>query len=229
MKNPKVLVKNEVPRSIRAQLFPLFETGAKAYYEIINTNKEFINSVFLNNIKGNLFNYLIFRQFEPDMINNNFPFKFEAKTVNNFKYRSLNLVRPNSIINIGKAFDKDSLPNRSLYRRKLCKHNNFREKNLLFAINNDNKLCLKSSPYYMFLTYGYNYKKFELEFVNLVIPDKKMKDFIYKIDIKSEYALHRTLKISREEKRETEKKIAFLKEDVIKQFNIFKGIDGHEN
>lgn len=215
--NAEQLIKKELPIKVRSQFYPFFESGFRVYNEIVSSNRTFFDSTFIPNIKGRLLTFLIFRQFEPDMISNNFPFKTEAKIVNNFKYKSLNLIKDNVIINVCKAPDKDSLPNKAKYKLKNCRMNRFKNKILLFDIDSNNRLTIKKEPYYVFLTYGYD--KNNISFVNLMVPNSKMTTCLKNIDLKSELKLH-TFKGA--DKKDTEKRLATLKEEAIKNLTILK-------
>ncbi|QNB45830.1 hypothetical protein BR63_05585 [Thermanaerosceptrum fracticalcis] len=221
--NADELIKKELPRSIRAQLYPFFLSGARAFHEVIQSNSTLFTSTFLTNIKGWLFNYLIFRQFEEDMLSENFPFKVQAVKVNNFNYKSLNLVRQNVIINIGKAKDKDALPNRSWYRVKQCRKNKFKAKQLFYDTNTKNNLIVKPEPYYLFLTYGT--RNNDIEFVNLLVPNENMTGYLKKIELGSEFSLIKNNDILIQQ---AEKRITSLKADVLKQLNLLKG-EGNES
>jgi hypothetical protein len=216
----KELIERELPRNVRSQLYPFFETGVKAYLELVNENRKFFESDFASNIKGWLLNYLIFRQFEGDMVNQNFPFIAQPVKVNRFRYFALNLLHNNVIINVARAATEDSLPNPSKYRERNCKLNRFNAKQLFCDPGNDNELTVKNEPYYMFLTY--RVRNNEVDFVSLIVPNSDMTNCLEKVNLKSELSLYQ---IDSEPIHE-EKKIIKLKTEVIQslhQLNLSKG------
>lgn len=215
--NAKELIRYETPKAIRGQLYPFFENGFRSYQELINDNKAFFDSDFISNIKGRLLSFLVFRQFEKEMLGKKFPFIPEAKTVNNFNYKSLNLLRNNIIINVCRAPDSNSLPNRSKYRLKHCKLNKFNEKNLFYFVDKKNEMNFKKEPYYMFLTYGYDKK--DISFVNLLVPDAKMTSILEKIELQSEMFVYKTDEVK---KRETEKILTSLKAEALQKLTLIR-------
>ena len=219
-KDANELMDNEMPRSIRIQLFPFFLSGIEAYRQIVEGNSGFFNSVFAANIRGPLLNYLIFRQFETDMTTKNFPFKTESRNVNNFYYKSLSLLKGDVIVNVGKAYSTDGLPNRAIYRKKYCRLNLFREKNQLFDISEHNDLVIRKEPYCMFLTYGI--RNGAIDFVNLIVPNTKMTGYLAKKDLKAECLYVAPKQVYSED---VEKRVSALKEDVQKQLDSFKNIN----
>lgn len=218
--NASELVKKELPRSVRSQLYPFFLSGVIAFQEVVNSTFVLFQSEFMSNIKGRLLNYMICRQFEPDMISESFPFTPKAERVNNFNYKTLNLLRGNVIINVAKASDKNSLPGRSKYRLENCRLNKFSQKQLFYNIKSK-KLIVTNEPYYMFLTYGFK-NSHEIDFVNLMVPNAGMTGILKKVDLISEFSLY-TQDVPQEE---VEKRITSLKNDVIRKLNIKLRSDG---
>jgi hypothetical protein len=212
------LIESEMPRSTRIKIYPFFESGLQAYRDILKTNELFFNSAFATNIKGHLLNYMIFRQFEPDMISQQFLLKAEARRVNNFYYNSLNLLKDGLIINVGKTYGRDKLPNRSRYRKKYCRLNKFREKHLFFDINSENELVQKNEPYFMLLTYGLD--RGEIEYVNLMVPNDLMTGYHKSIDLKAECLYEQPELLHNEE---MEKRMTALKTDTIQKLKLLKG------
>lgn len=214
------LLQSELPIGAQAQLYPIFESGARAYRELLSENLCLFNSVFFNNLRGQLFSYLIFRQFNPDMISQNFFFQVEAKKVNNFNYRALNLVGENLIVNVCRTIDSNSLPTKSKYRKTKCKLNKFNEKGLCLRCIND-QLTVKNEPYYAFLTYGH--KRGVLEFANIIIPNYSMTEILAKIDLKSELHLYK----SQIHNSYEEEKVTTLKKETLEMLSLFKRNEGN--
>lgn len=209
--NANELVTKELPRSVRSQLYPFFHSGVIAYQEVVN-NSILFRSEFMSNLKGRLLNYMIFRQFEPDMVSSTFPFKTNVEKVNNFNYKTLNLSRGNIIINVAKANDKNSLPSRSKYRLKKCNLNKFYQKQLFCQVKTK-EMVVTNEPYYAFLTYGF--RNNEIDFVNLVVPNDRMTGILKKVDLMSEFSLYK----SEVPQEEIEKRITSLNQHVIEELN----------
>ena len=216
--NAKELLDSEMPRSERRIFYPIFVSGIQAYKDVIDSNKKFFKSYFAANIKGPLLNYMIFRQFEPDFTSAHFPFKLEARRVNNFQYKALNLVKKGLIINTGKAYDTELLPNRSEYRKKYCQLNRFNEKHLFYDIEENNDLVVRQEAYFMLLTYGF--KKGEIEFVNLFVPNESMTGYLEKIDLKAECLYYEPELLHSDE---MEKRMTALKTDVLHKLELVEG------
>jgi len=163
---------------------------------------------------------MIYRQFEPDMLSETFPFTPKPERVNNFNYKTLNLLRRNVIINVAKAKDKNSLPRKSKYKLENCRLNNFSQKQLFYNVKSK-KLIVTNEPYYLFLTYGVK-DDYEIDFVNLIVPNAGMTSILKNIDLMSEFALY-TQDVPQEE---VEKRITSLKNDVVRKLNIKLKSDG---
>lgn len=211
------LLDSEMPRSLRTYFYPIFVSGMQAYKDVIESNKTFFSSSFAANIKGPLLNYMIFRQFEPDFTSAHFPFKLQARKVNNFHYKALNLVREGLIINAGKAYNSELLPNRSGYRKKYCRLNRFNEKHLFFDIE-ENEMVVKHEPYFMLLTYGLN--KGEIDFVNLLVPNASMTGYLKKVDLKAECLYFEPQLLHNEE---MEKRMTALRTDALHKLKLVEG------
>ena len=201
----------EVPKEVRSVLYPMFLRGTKAFEELINEEAFMFNSTFLNNCKGQLRTFLIFRQFDADLLSSNFPFSVVPKEVNHCRYTTLNLQRGNVLINVAKEAKQTRLPSRSKFRLDACKTNNFRQNTLFFDENGQ----VQEEPYYLLLTYGYRYGS--LNFVDLVVPDVNMRDVLAVRSLKSEYVMQPK---SLEEKELEEELLVKLKYDAIEQLKV---------
>ncbi|KUO58391.1 MAG: hypothetical protein APF84_13220 [Gracilibacter sp. BRH_c7a] len=210
-KNAKEMLESELPRSVTSHLYPIFNRGIAAYNSILNMEGGTFQSVFLHNIKGPLLNYMIFRQFEPDMLNDTFPFTPFPQKVNSFNYSALNLLHNNVKINVGKSLNSD-LPNRSKYRRTACEVNRFPDDDLFYGTSGQyDQLFENNEPYYVFLTF--NLKGTELDFVNLVVPNWNMTKCLAQVELKKELRLYIP---SEEEKKTDEKVVTSLKTEFMK-------------
>lgn len=198
----------EVPKEVRSVLYPMILRGTKAFEELINEEAFMFNSTFLNNCKGQLRTFLIFRQFDADLLSPKFPFTVVPEEVNHCRYTSLNLRRGNVMINVAKEARQTHLPSRSKFRLELCKTNNFRQNTLFFDENGR----VQEEPYYLLLTYGYRYGG--LDFVDLVVPDINMRDILAVRSLKSEYVMQPK---SLEEREVEEELLVKLKYDAIEQ------------
>ncbi|MHB1652320.1 MAG: hypothetical protein ACYCVD_07560 [Desulfitobacteriaceae bacterium] len=213
----KELVDTELPRTIRAQLYPIFIRGLKAYRDILNMQGGTFQSVFIHNIKGWLLNYMIFRQFEADMLSSAFPFVPEPVKVNSFKYTSLNLRSGNLRLNVGKAFDNNSFPNPSKYRRKSCYRNRFPSDDLFTGTTDPyyDQLFESEAPYYAFLTF--NIKNDDMDFLNIMVPNWNMKRCLTYLNLRNELSL---VKTEHTEESQNEKIITSLKDGFIKNIPL---------
>lgn len=223
-KNARELVETELPRAVRSQLFPIFERGVQAYREILSMPGGTFKSIFLHNIKGWMLNFMIFRQFEPDLLSSTFPFISTTEKVNSFEYRALNLLHGNVKINAGKAATLDSFPNRSNYRREYCQRNRFPDDDLFSETDPFyDQLFLSDQPYYLFLTFNVNVQNNKLDFVNLMVPDCNMKKSLFNINLMNEFSLR---KKDDTDKKTDEKIVATLKNEFLQNLPI-KG-EGNE-
>lgn len=213
------LIENETPIRVRSQLYPYFQTGLTAFKELVQENEKIFQSDFFHNIRGWVLNYMMFRQFESDMLSKTFPFIPLSKKVNNFNYKTLNLISDNLIINVAKSIAPRTLPNRSQYRRRYCRLNEFNKHSLYFAVDPSNQLVVKNEPYFMFLTYGVT--KNEIQFVDLVVPNHSMRECLAIRSLKDELSVYTSE--SMEETVTSEKKVAILKNDVLEKLKLIKG------
>lgn len=218
-KNANELIEEEVPRAIRAKIYPYFQSGLQAYKEILNEEKELFSSAFFSNLKGWLLNFMMFRQFELDMISNTFPFIASPIKVNSFNYQGLNLLHNNIIINVGRSINKDNLPNRSTYRRNYSKKNRFPDQDLFYGISRSyNSFFELNEPYFAVITYGV--KQGDLEFINLMVPNWNMTESLATIDLMKEFSLFES---TNNEIVTLEKNQTSIKDEFKKKLHLVKG------
>lgn len=176
---------NLVPVDIRQKLYEVLYIGISAYNSLLKDNLEITKSKFFGNVKTRLLTFVLYRQFEDDMISKKFPFKVDIKQVNNFGYNSLVLYNKRVKISIAKTLDNMSLPNRSKYRIKECK-NNFRHETQL-CFNFEEPSIKKYEDALTYFIVGFGLKDGVIEHLNLLLPDTSMRYTIANIDIEKEY------------------------------------------
>lgn len=215
-KSAKELVEYEMPKSVRSQLLPIFLRGISAYKQILNMQGGTFQSIFIHNIRGALLNFMIFRQFEADMLSSSFPFVPMPEKVNSFKYTALNLLHNNVKINVGKSFNSESFPNNSKYRRNFSERNRFPEDDLFYGLDRAyDQLFVNDDPYYTFLTF--NLKNDELDYLNLMIPNWNMTRPLFNLNLKNEISL---VSVTEEAKVHDEKIITHLKDEFLKNLPL---------
>lgn len=211
-KTAKAFIESELPIKDRIKLFPIFSAGIKAYNDIISSDYDFFKSEYSTNIYGVLKTFVIYRQFDSDMLSEKFPFKCEPMVVNSFKYTVPELIKGEGIFLIARAKNARVLPKPSQYKLKYCKNNAFRSMQLKMDIDDNKDLTVGQEKYLAFITYGI--KNSQLDFINIVVPDSKMEECLYQVDLKHEFEMYSNN--IEEDKDEEEQIIATLKEKWVK-------------
>ncbi|WP_085829378.1 hypothetical protein [Clostridium massiliodielmoense] len=186
-KTGKQFIENNIDVKSRIKLFPIIKAGIEAYKDIISSDRKLFDSKYSKDIRGHLKNFVIYRQFDEDMLSKSFPFKCEALEVNNFGYTVPKLEKDKGIILISRQSIEGSLPSKSKYKLKYSENNNFERKQLRFNLDKLPEIA-PDEKYLAFLTYGM--KDGDLEFLHLMVPDKDMNECIYDLDIQHEYNLY---------------------------------------
>lgn len=208
----KTFIESELPIKDRIKLFPIFSAGIKAYNDIISSDYDFFKSKYSANIYGDLKTFVIYRQFDSDMLSDKFPFKCTAKVVNSFKYTVPELSKGKGVFLIGRTKKAEILPKSSQYKLKYCKNNTFQGMQLKIDIDDNKELSVGEGQYLAFITYGI--KNSDLNFINIVVPDNKMEECLYCVDLKNEFEMYSN---NVEEDREQEEQIiATLKDKWVK-------------
>lgn len=208
-KTAKEFIENEIPVKVRINLCPIFQAGIKAYNDIISSDYDLFKSDYGSNIYGQLKTFVIYRQFEKDMLSEKFPFDCDAQKVNGFKYKVPKLVRGNGMFLVCRAQKAGVLPKESKYKKEYCRKNMFECRQLKIDLDSKKMPIISSEKYLAFITYGI--KNNELEFVNLVVPDKDMKECLYYIDLKHEFDMY--LRNINNDQQQEETRIASLKKE----------------
>lgn len=186
-KTGKEFIDTDIKIGTRLKLFPIMKAGIESYKDIISSDRKLFNSSYSKDIRGHLKNFVIYRQFDQDMLSKNFPFKCEPLSVNSFGYTVPKLENGKGIVLIARVKKEGSLPTKSKYKLKYAQNNNFKAKQLKFDIDKDLK-AVSDGKYLSFLTYGV--KNNELDFLHLIVPDKDMNECVYDLNIKHEYDMY---------------------------------------
>lgn len=196
---------NMIDETTRASIYQMIYIGVTAYNRFISENAELQKSKFLSNIKSRLLTFLIYRQFDEDMISKSFPLEVKIQKVNMFGYNSLMLCNKKVKVSLAKTKNKFSLPNKSKYRLEHCKDNLGIETQLKFNLDNESE---KLIPAQIYVIIGFKIINDQLEYLNLIVPDASMETSIVNINLIDEY--RKVINNSKEEP-EIEEQIATIK------------------
>lgn len=209
------LLEGEFPIAVRRYLYPIFERGEIAFNEIMED--PLYQSSFSANISGWLSNFLVCRQFEPDMLDSGFPLEVEIRRVNNFNYKALFLHSKHAMVNVAKGSSmKNAFPGRSKYRLRACQNNNILQNTLFWDFEDGGKIV--EDKYFLLLTYHMKMK--ELAYVNLMVPDVNMVESLKTYNLKSEIHVYPQNKV------EDEPIITGIKEEALEALKQKKKLGG---
>lgn len=198
---------NMIDTKTRAKIYQMMYIGITAYNRFIKENVELQKSKFLINIKSRLLTFLIYRQFDEDMISKSFPLEVNIQKVNKFGYNALMLCNDKVKISLAKTQNKFSLPNKSNYRLMQCKDNLGIETQLKFNLDNDSKELIPA-PIYVII--GFKIINNQLEYLNFIVPDTTMKNSIVNINLLAEY---KKVILDSKEEPEIEEQITTIKKE----------------
>ncbi|WP_443660582.1 hypothetical protein [Clostridium algidicarnis] len=202
---------NLVPTGMRQKLYEVVYIGISAYNGLLQDNPEITKSKFFPNVKTRLLTFVVYRQFEDDMVSKEFPFKVDINQVNNFGYNTLTLTTKKIRISLAKTLNNKSLPNRSKYRIKECKNNFKHGTQLCFSFEEFGTNKYEDAPTYFII--GFGIKNGEVDHLNLLLPDAIMEDPIANIDLKREYC---EWIMGAKEESHIERQIIKVKEEAVK-------------
>ncbi|SET54924.1 hypothetical protein SAMN05660297_02727 [Natronincola peptidivorans] len=187
-KTPKDLIKKELSLSARNQLYPIIQMGDLVYRDIISGQEQLFSSKVFAPLLSRIRTSAIHCQLDLNMVPTNFPFKCQMKKVNQFKLYIPELTIGNLILHIAPAYDRDSLPSFAKYKQNYSNYNTFDEKQIVFDYQEDpfGIQSIKDDIYYGIVTFG---GKYNLEFVNLIIPAPGFRSILYQVSLKSELKL----------------------------------------
>lgn len=218
------LISSELNMRTTSMIYPIFETAQRTFDEIILDNHDIFKSQLKNNILGWLRTFLVFRQFEEDMISEAFPFEIFIKKVNNFGYKAITLKGKNIELIIAKTLNEHKLPSKSKYRIKSSRANNLESKQVMIHIP---KALEKPSPsfveepYFGFLAFGGCMRT--MEHVSIIIPNAGMTEILATINLKKQFSLYIGEDIFKEQP--PEKKITKLKKSVEEELGLKLKVD----
>lgn len=210
MTSEEIKYLNMMSIETRSKIYQMLYIGITAYNRLINENSELRKSKFWINIKSRLLTFLIYRQFEPDILSEAFPLKVDIEKVNQFGYNSLMLSNKKLKISLAKTNKKIDLPNKSKYRLRHCKDNYEVETQLKFNLEEEtNKLI----PAQIYVILGFKIRDGELEYLNFMIPNTDMSRAILNINLIDEYY---KIILETKEEPEVEEQIASMKKQAEK-------------
>ena len=199
-------------------LYQTFYIALSAYNSLLEEKKEFKESVFFSNIRTRLLTFMIYRQFDKDLLSEEYPFKVITEKVNNFGYTSLILHKNNINISLANTNKKGKLPNKSKYRIKYSRFNTLYDVQLRFKIDESGENEIIDAP--IFFIIGYKVYGGKFSYLNLMLPDNRMKNSLQNIDLTLEYNNWLNQPINQEDEEYIEKTIAKLKESAIRELSI---------
>ncbi len=204
---------NMISTETRGKIYQMLYVGITAYNMLMKENPDLKKSKFFINIKSRLLTFLIYRQFDEDMLSEAFPLKVDIDKVNKFGYNSLMLSNNKVKISLAKTKNKLSLPNKSKYRLKHCRDNYSIETQFKFNFESDDPKIIPAQKYVIL---GFKVRHGELEYLNYMIPDSSMEQAILNLSLTDEY--YRFILDTKEEP-ETEERIATIKTQAEKLIN----------
>ncbi|WHH59190.1 hypothetical protein [Petroclostridium sp. X23] len=216
-KTAETIMNEALPLRSRRYIFSAFENAFEAYRQFMANNLKFFDTDGQTNVNSRILRYAIDRSFIKLNSAPKYPFVSEMRSVNNFKYKVVHIFANNVLMNISKTSKYNKIPDASAYRVKYANNNqDFNQQITIF--NTSNGQHFGQEPYYLIITYGVN--EDELTHLSLMMPDEDMKKYYHIIDIKNEIVV-----INTEKEKNKEKKVASIKEELIKKF--IKDVD-HE-
>lgn len=175
---------NMIDNKFRSSIYQILYIGVTAYNSLLEDNKDIIKSYFFGNIKTRLLTFMIYRQFEGDMLGEDIPFKVDIKKVNNFGYNALNLKDNKVKVSLAKTLKQGNLPNKSVYRKKDSVNNFKYERQLKFNFDEEKYPIQDAQAYFIV---GFGVKSEKLTHLNLLMPNSSMDSCICNVDLLKEY------------------------------------------
>lgn len=211
-KTAKELLNSEIDYDIKKQIYYSINNGLEIYKEIIGKNIDVFGMDLSSNVLPRVMSFCIDAQFSPELYVTKNGFESSIRKVNVFNYKVVELTNSNLILHIAKVRKNKLIPNASKYKLEYAANNNFGYGQLKLDLDEKNKSKVQNMPYYGFVSYTIG-KSYQIEEINLVIPDTNMKNYLSKINIKEEVEKLKTI----ENDKENEKTLVTLKELVKKE------------
>lgn len=187
--NYEAKVESIVKKEERESLYKILFIGLSTYNRILKENSKLLESKSFGELRSRLVRFLIKRQFEEDMLPEDFPYKAEFKKTNNFGNTVVFLKNSTSEIQINKIPKSNRLYNSnkpSRYMLEKAKLNSRYKKEITFFIDADDKVEIKENKR-LYVVLGYKIADNKLEYLKFHIPDEYMETSLDCFDAINEY------------------------------------------
>jgi len=213
------MIKNEkierlIKKEERENIYYILYIGLSAYKRLLEDNPELEKSESFSEIRTRILSFVVKRQFEPDVLSMDFPFKVEIKDVNPYRSKALFLENKFVRIKVNKTLKRNKLHNGneiSKYMLKEAEVNSKHQKQIkFFMFDNDAEV---GEDKYTFMILGYGVRDKEIDHLDFMIPSFDMKESEETFNALEEY--NQTIRMDTNNEQ-IERKIMFLKEEAKK-------------
>ncbi|EKQ56169.1 MULTISPECIES: hypothetical protein [unclassified Clostridium] len=203
-----------IKKEERENIYYILYIGVSAYKRLLEDNPELEKSESFSEISTRILSFVVKRQFESDVLSMDFPFKVEIKDVNPFKSKALFLNNKLIRLKINRTPKRNKLHNSNKISRYMLEEAKVNDKHLkqvkFLLFDNDAEV---GEEKYTFMILGYGVKNKEIDHLDFMIPSYNMKYAEEIFNGLEEYKQAIRMDINNEQ---TERKIAFLKEEAKK-------------
>lgn len=203
-----------IKKEERENIYYILYIGLSAYKRLLEDNPELEKSESFSEIRTRILSFVVKRQFEPDVLSMDFPFKVEIKDVNPFKSKALFLNNKLIRLKINKTPKRNKLHNSNKISKYLLEEAKVNDKHLkqvkFLLFDNEAEV---GEDKYTFMILGYGVRDKEIDHLDFMIPSFDMKQSEETFNALEEYQQAIRMDINNEQ---TERKIAFLKEEAKK-------------
>lgn len=165
-----------IKKEERENIYYILYIGVSAYKRLLEDNPELEKSDSFSEIGTRILNFVIKRQFEPDVLSMDFPFKVEIKDVNPFKAKALFLENKLIRMKVNKTLKRNKLHNSnkvSGYMLDEAKVNSKHQKQIKFLLFDNNETEIGEQKY-TFMILGYGVRNKEIDHLDFMIPSCDM-------------------------------------------------------
>lgn len=209
-KDAKELLNKEIDFGLKKQIYYSIHNGTEVFKEVLGRSIDVFGADLSTNILPRVMTFCIDRQFSPDLYVAKNGFESNTRSVNVFNYKVVELANSNMLLHVAKTKNGILLPNKSKYKLEYSRNNDFGQEQLKLDLGDKHNTKVINSPYYGIIVYSIG-RGYEVQSINLIVPNYNMEHYLEKIDIKEEIERLKTV----ENDRENEKTLVTLK-DIVK-------------
>ena len=160
------------------------QIGVKAFLQFKTENIEFLKFPKNTLVLGHLLSYSVEKQLYTAVFNPEITLTAKIKKVNGYGCRTIEIVSPNFVFNIGKTRKKNALLNKSKYKEEAAKMKfGLVGEQLSLSLDNIVQNSFSISKRYAQITYGFDNTIEELKYANILIPNSGYTDSIYSLEL----------------------------------------------